>query len=169
MAFWLWPFCATPFDFSRCTSSQLSQQRTWPSQTRQTSSRKTLQMPFRPFEHLCSTSSMCSAPCLTYNRTPCDGRPLSRQDLDMKTLQVRGKSDNAIKFLCHLPCLVHDSGKYVALRPSITPDTCSIYFCLGETGAAWQEYLIQTPSHVVWLTDAITRDRHCLLLDTLCG
>ena len=90
-------------------------------------------------------------------------------NIDAETMRTRGKTKEAIEFLRHLPCLVHDSARGKRERPNITPDSEAISFCDGETWPAFYEDLLETPSHVVWLAEAITRDGTYLLLDTING
>ena len=93
----------------------------------------------------------------TLRRPPANGWA----DLDADTLRSRGKSKEAIEFVRHLPCLGQKS--------NITPYTGSIDLSNGETCRAWQEQLLKTPECVIWIAEALSRDGHYLLLDTLNG
>lgn len=81
--------------------------------------------------------------------------------IDVITLKARGKSDDAIEFVRHLPYLAH--GTYM------TMNTKSIDIGQGETWPVYAEDLLETPSYVIWIGQQDTRDGHFLLLDTLHG
>jgi hypothetical protein len=87
--------------------------------------------------------------------------PSGWKTIDIEALRARGKSDQAIDFLRHLPYLTHGS--------RLTPNSTAVDFSAGETYKLWQEQLLETPEHVIWLAEADTRDGHYLLLDTLAG
>jgi len=111
---------------------------------------------------------LCTMPHIQPNalrQPPAGGWP----NIDAEVLRARGKADEAIDFLRHLPCLVNDSAMGKNQRPDITPNSRSVPFCDGATWPAWWEELIETPCHVIWLAQAITRDGSYLLLDTVNG
>lgn len=82
----------------------------------------------------------------------------------MDTLRARGKKDEAIELLRHLPFLVHRAG---VVHPLLTPNSVSIYFNNGETCLEVMETLLDTPGHVIWLAEADSRAGNSLLLDTV--
>lgn len=81
--------------------------------------------------------------------------------VDTSTLQARGKTEEAIDFIRHLPCL--------RTKSALTISSQSVDFSNGETCAEWQEKLIPTPGYVIWFAEATTRDGRYLLLDTKHG
>lgn len=87
--------------------------------------------------------------------------PEGWDDIDVITLKARGKSDDAIEFVRHLPYLAH--GTYMTMNIK------SIDISQGETWPAYAEAFIETPSYVIWIGQQDTRDGHFLLLDTLHG
>ena len=80
-------------------------------------------------------------------------------DVDVETLKSRGKTDDAIELIRHLPCL--------AQKTFMTQNTVSVDYSRGETSPAWAEAFIQTPGHVIWIGAQDSRDGFFLLLDTL--
>lgn len=96
---------------------------------------------------------------------PVDGWP----SVNTEKLQAMGKTNEAIEFLRHLPCLVHDPEYNSHGHPHISRETDSIYFCSGEAIDGWEEKDLLTPGHVIWWGRAWTRGGHYLLLDTIKG
>lgn len=87
-------------------------------------------------------------------------------DVDAQTLRVQSRTEDAIEFLRHLPCLVHGQG---VPHPALTFNTHSLYFCDGETVPSFILEILKIPGQVIWMTDSSDRDGTYLLLDTLCG
>ena len=73
---------------------------------------------------------------------------LGWDSLDADALRSRGKTEEAIDFVRHLPC--------PGPKSNITPNTSSIDFSNGEMCHAWQEELIETPEYVIWIAEALT-------------
>lgn len=92
--------------------------------------------------------------------------PAGWPDVCAKTLRAQGRTEDAIEFLRHLPCLVHGQGER---HPELSFDTHSLYFCSGETVPSYVLDIIKTPGHVIWMANAPDRNGTYLLLDTLCG
>lgn len=86
--------------------------------------------------------------------------------VDAQTLREQARTEDAIEFLRHLPCLVHGQEES---HPELTYNTHSLYFCDGETVNSYVLEILKTPGHVVWMTNSPDRNGTYLLLDTLCG
>lgn len=87
--------------------------------------------------------------------------PEGWEGVDVDTLKARGKSDDGIEFVRHLPYLAH--GTYMTMNIK------SIDIGQGETWPAYAEEFIETPGYVIWIGQQDTREGHFLLLDTLHG
>lgn len=92
--------------------------------------------------------------------------PEGWQNVGDTELRARGKTEDAINFIRHLPCLVHETGDE---PPWLTPQIQSLYFCQGKTTSITERDAVETPKHVVWIGDARNRDGSFLLLDTING
>lgn len=91
-------------------------------------------------------------------------------DINTKELRKRGKTDEVITLLRHLPYLRHpqdgDSGQK---RWMIAPETIAIAYCDGEVYSAELDEIQPTPGHCIWLADAVSSKGSggvALLLDT---
>ncbi|KAI1136857.1 hypothetical protein F5Y05DRAFT_88927 [Hypoxylon sp. FL0543] len=93
---------------------------------------------------------------------PPEGWPGVRDD----ELRKRGKTDEVITLLRHLPYLRNPGAR---AKWMLSPDTCEIAYCDGEMYDEIMDELQPTPSHCIWLTAHDSRDGVDLLLDTHTG
>ncbi|KAI1426601.1 hypothetical protein F5Y12DRAFT_271711 [Xylaria sp. FL1777] len=81
-------------------------------------------------------------------------------------LRKRGKAEEAIELLRHLPYLRNPS-QY--RKWMLSPDTLAVAYCDGEVYSPIMDELQPTPAHCIWLTAHDSRDGIDLLLDTHTG
>ncbi|KAI1456395.1 hypothetical protein F4805DRAFT_432705 [Annulohypoxylon moriforme] len=93
---------------------------------------------------------------------PEDGWSGVRED----ELRKRGKTDEVIALLRHLPYLRNPSCKE---KWMLSPDTLEIAYCDGDVYDELMDELQPTPPHCIWLTKHDSRDGVDLLLDTHTG
>ncbi|OTA87752.1 hypothetical protein M434DRAFT_15311 [Hypoxylon sp. CO27-5] len=93
---------------------------------------------------------------------PAEGWPGVRED----ELRKRGKTDEVVGLLRHLPYLRNPGGRK---KWMLSPDTCEIAYCDGEMYDDIMDELQPTPPHCIWLTTHDSRDGVDLLLDTHTG
>lgn len=86
--------------------------------------------------------------------------------VDAEALRGRGKTEEAIELLRHLPYL---SAPAAGRRWMIGPDTIEIAYCDGELYEEVMESIQPVPGHCIWLTDGESRDGTSILLDTHTG
>ena len=86
--------------------------------------------------------------------------------MNVQELERRGKTEEVVKLLRHLPYLRSPApGK----RWMIGPDTIVIAYCNGEVYEKTLDSIQPVPGHCIWLTDPESRDGTSLLLDTQAG
>ena len=86
--------------------------------------------------------------------------------VNAEVLRSRGKTEEVIELLRHLPYLRHPAP---GRRWMIGPDTIEIAYCDGELYDGILESIQPVPGHCIWLTDVESRDGTSLLLDTQTG
>ncbi|KAL8821127.1 MAG: hypothetical protein Q9223_000782 [Gallowayella weberi] len=87
--------------------------------------------------------------------------------VDIEELRARGKTDEVIELLRHLPYLRHPVE--VGKRWMIGPDTVEIAYCDGQLYWAPMDTIQPVPGHCIWLTDNESLYGSALLLDTHTG
>lgn len=95
-------------------------------------------------------------------------KPHGWQTINETELKARGRPDEAIEFLRHLPYL-RNSELPPRSQNNITNDSLSIAYCDGEVEHSWLHAQQPTPGHVIWLANADTKEGHYLLLDIIAG
>ena len=86
--------------------------------------------------------------------------------VDVEGLRRRGKTEEVIELLRHLPYLRSPAPRR---RWAIGPDTLEIAYCDGELYKEVIDSIQPVPGHCIWLTDCDSRDGTGLLLDTRTG
>ncbi|KAI0439038.1 hypothetical protein F4803DRAFT_532815 [Xylaria telfairii] len=81
-------------------------------------------------------------------------------------LRKRGKTEEVIELLRHLPCLRNPGNNR---KWMLSPNTLAIAYCDGEVYDPLLDELQPTPAHCIWLTAHDSRDGTDLLLDTHAG
>lgn len=81
-------------------------------------------------------------------------------------LKARGKTDEVVELLRHLPYLKSTEARK---RWMIGPDTVEIAYCDGELYDSVLDGIQPVPGHCIWLSDLESRDGTALLLDTHAG
>ena len=86
--------------------------------------------------------------------------------MDAEALLRRGKTEEVIELLRHLPYLRPPApGK----RWMVGPDTIEIAYCDGELYDKVLDSIQPVPGYCIWLTEIESRDGTGLLLDTQTG
>ena len=94
---------------------------------------------------------------------PTEGWP----GVNAEALRSRGKTEEVIELLRHLPYLRHPAPP--RRRWMIGPDTIAIAYCDGELYDGILDSIQPVPGHCIWLTNVESRDGTSLLLDTRTG
>lgn len=94
---------------------------------------------------------------------PRDGWP----SLNASALKDLGKSDKAIEFARHLPCIVGNMPR----KPSgsnvmITPLSDAVAFNEGDVWEHFDDFTLQTPPHVIAIAKPVKRGQNYLFLNT---
>ena len=79
-------------------------------------------------------------------------------------LRARGRTNEAINFLRHLPYF-RNTGLSHNIKKNITNNSLSIAYCDGELEPAYVHEQQPTPGHVIWLATQANKEGHYLLLD----
>lgn len=111
-------------------------------------------------------SVLCTMPHIDADAVRVPPSPQGWSNIGDDELRLRGKTEDALNFVRHLPCLVHNLGRD---NPFLTPNIQSLYFFQGEVCLPEEHLLVKTPGHVVWIGDAKNREGSFLLLDTIHG
>lgn len=86
--------------------------------------------------------------------------------VNVQELRRRGKTEEVIEFLQHLPYLRAPGPNQ---RWLIGPGTIEIAYCDGEVYEEWIDDVQPIPGHCIWLTDHDSRNGLSLLLDAKTG